>query len=198
MRIQGEFNENNYGDAFIDDMFARSIPGHYSVDTNIILCAVGFRTYTGLARASINDIKKWLSSVRISVYAPILGELIRIIKYKKRLERMREFLNKPPVRFVIPQIKGGQPIRYEWDLIRETDSDLAEKLLGEMRRGLISDEDARFIGLSWYEDSTIVSLDMGINQVIYRLADDYVINFHDPLKKLPYEFTSPWNKSARY
>jgi len=198
MRIQGEFNENNYGDAFIDDMFARSIPGHYSVDTNIILRAVGIGTYTGISGTSINDIKKWLSSARISVYTPILEELIRIIKYKKRFERMREFLNKPPVRFVIPQIKRGQPIRYEWNLIRETDSDFAEELLKEKRRRLISDEDALFIGLSWYEDSTIVSLDMGINQVIYRLADDYDINFHDPLKKLPYEFTSPWNKSARY
>ena len=169
--------------ATIDSTIRKNCGSWYSVDTNVILYALGYPNPT-----RIKNFSEWLEKVPITIYNFILSETLMKINRDSKLygiceqppqyltgieSRLRKKLDRPEVRIV------DDPRLYKTDFFKELNQELFEKLSLQK----ISLYDKKFLIASSHENNKIVSID----EYVCRLASRYGLNYLETrtITKLP-------------
>jgi len=189
--------------ALVEDIFDASShkEGCFSTDANIFCDGLGINKRPCVRP---EEVIEWLNRNNKIICEPILGEVKTVLikssiskenifssqgSYleKKKMESLNSIVDTDTNRILLT------PKLYKKSPIRDLNSDLADRLLEEVYRGIIDGVDATLLFVSARDSrSMIVSFDTRVNEVADRLG----IPHHDTrvYKQLPFSFEDPWGK----
>lgn len=198
MRSEKEFNSQIYNHAVFAYKLEPNSDGRYSVDTPLIMGAIGLKKknhgYNGwndnfskpsreYRWVTKGVLCKWFDSKDITVSPPVLNEIYGLI-YDERVPEffVREtwlLLNRPNVRLLVTQ----ELDRKNWQkTLSQYAPDVVEKIKPYIGNG-ISSYDANALVISACEHQTLVTFDIELIKTAFQLGlniHDFRVNTHLP------------------